>query len=321
MTLTVKRYSTDSGAFDGIPVGQISDEMGGEALIWVDVVQPDDDDVAMLRNELELPPLVLEDIGQDNRTPTFRQYGDNAFVVFYALSCPDGGIDLHPISVYLTANVLVSVRQSPIAALEGIGDRWRQDAAETGRIDPVTLLYSVLDAMVDSYFPVLDEIADRVEDIEDRILDGEENGIQREIVELRRTLLRTRRILAAERESLIHLFRKDHPMIDSAMLPYFQDVYDHVNRATEGLDVAREMLASTMDAYLSEVNNELNIVVRRLTGWTIILATATLIAGIYGMNFDHMPELHWRLGYPFSLALMACIAGGMVVVFRRIKWL
>ncbi len=321
MTLTVKRYSSGSSVFEEIPVERISDDLGGEALLWVDVVQPEDDDVAMLRDELELPPLVLEDIGQPNRTPTFRQHGDDVFVVFYAFSCPDDGIDHHPLSVYVTANVLVSVRHGEIAALEDVGDRWRQDAVETGRHDPVTLLYSVLDAMVDSYFPVLDAIADRVEGIEDRILGGEENGIQREIVELRRTLLKTRRILSAERESLTHIFRRDHPTIDRAMLPYFQDVYDHVNRATDGLDGAREMLASTMDAYLSQVNNELNIVVRRLTGWTIILATGTLIAGIYGMNFDYMPELHWRLGYPFALALMALVAGGMVVLFRRIKWL
>ncbi len=321
MTLKAKRFSSESNAFQEVPTGRISDELNGEALIWVDVLRPDNDDIAMLRNELQLPPLVLEDIGQSNRTPTFRQYGDNLFVVFYALTCPDRGIDHQPLSLFVMANVIVSIRQGEITALEDVPDRFRQDVAETGHSTPVTLLYSVLDAIVDGYFPVLDEIADRVEGIEDRILDGEESGIQREIVDLRRTLLVTRRVLANERESLIHVFRKDHPTIDATMLPYFQDVYDHVNRATEALDGAREMLASTMDAYLSQVNNELNIVVRRLTGWTIILATSTLIAGIYGMNFDHMPELHWRLGYPFSLGLMALVTGLMVVLFRRIRWL
>ena len=321
MTLTVKRFSDESNTFQKIPAGRISDELDGEAMIWVDVLRPDDDDVTMLRNELQIPPLVLEDIGQTNRTPTFRQYGDNLFVVFYALTCPDKGIDHHPLSLYVMAKVIVSIRQGEITALEDVPDRFRQDVAETGHNTPVTLLYSVLDAIVDGYFPVLDEIADLVEGIEDRILDGEESGIQREIVDLRRTLLVTRRVLAAERESLIHVFRKDHPTIDATMLPYFQDVYDHVNRATESLDGAREMLASTMDAYLSQVNNELNIVVRRLTSWTIILMFVTLIAGIYGMNFDHMPELHWRLGYPFALGLMALVATTMVIVFRRIKWL
>lgn len=321
MTLTAKRFSGESDAFEEISTARISDELGGETLIWVDVLHPDDDDIALLRDELQLPPLVLEDVDQTNRTPTFRHYGDNLFIVFYALSCPDDGVAHHPLSIYLMANILVTIRQDRIEALDDVTDRWRQDIAEIGRNNPVTLLYSVLDAMVDSYFPVLDEIANRVEGIEDRILSGEQNGLQREIVNLRRTLLTTRRVLAAERESLTHVFRKDHPAIDGTMLPYFQDVYDHVNRATEGLDGAREMLASTMDAYLSQVNNELNIVVRRLTGWTIILATGTLIAGIYGMNFDHMPELHWRLGYPYAIALMAAVAGGMVILFRRIKWL
>ncbi len=321
MTLTVKRFSDESNAFEEIPAGRISDELNGEALIWVDVLDPEGDDVTLLRDELELPPLVLEDIDQTSRTPVFRQYGDDVFVVFYALSCSDTGIDHHSLSLWVTSNVLVSIRKDEIAALDDVDDRWRQDVRETGRNTPVTLLYSLMDAMVDSYFPVLDEIAIRVEGIEDRILDGQADGIQREIVDLRRTLLVTRRILAAERESLIHIFRKDHPTIDATMLPYFQDAYDHVNRATEGLDGAREMLTSTMDAYQSQINNELNIVVRRLTSWTIILATGTLIAGVYGMNFDHMPELHWRLGYPYALSLMALVAGTLIIVFRRTKWM
>lgn len=321
MTLTAKRFSNESNAFEEIPSARISDELGGETLIWIDVLRPDGVDIALLRDEFQLPPLVLEDIDQTSRTPTFRHYGDNLFIVFYALSCPDVGVTHHPLSIYLMNNILVTIRQNRIEALDGVTERWRQDIAEIGRNTPVTLLYSVLDAMVDSYYPVLDRIADWVERIEDRILNGEQNGLQREIVNLRRTLLTTRRILAAERESLTHVFRKDHPAIDGTMLPYFQDVYDHVNRATEGLDGAREMLASTMDAYLSQVNNELNIVVRRLTGWTIILATGTLIAGIYGMNFDHMPELHWRLGYPYAIVLMVAVASGMVTLFKRIKWL
>ena len=321
MTLKVQRFSTRSNVFEEIPPERISDELTGETVIWVDVVQPDADDVATLREEFQLPPLVLEDIGQANRSPTLRHYGNDLFVVFYALTCPDKGIGHQSLSVYIKANALISIRHEPITALDDVAARWRQDVDETGRDDPITLLYSVLDAMVDSYFPVLDEIADWVEDIEDRIFNGVDNGIQREIVDLRRTLLKTRRILAAERESLTHVFRKDHPTIANSMLPYFQDVYDHVNRATEGLDGSREMLASTMDAYLSQVNNELNIVVRRLTSWTIILMFITLIAGIYGMNFDHMPELHWRFGYFYALGLMALVATTTVIVFRRIKWL
>lgn len=324
MSLKVKRSAGPSAAFSEAPASGIGQALGAGDLLWVDVLRPDDGDTATLRDELRLPALVLEDIDQTSRTATVRHYGDDQFIVFYALSCMDGRIDHTPLSIYAGQGFVVTIRQDDIPALRDIGSRWQQDAAEIGDASPTVLLYSLMDAIVDSYFPVLDKVSDRVDDIEDRILSGQDDGIQREIVELRRSLVTSRRILAAERESLIKVFHSsqtDHPMIGTAMLPYFQDIYDHVNRATETLDSSREMLASTMDAYLSLVNSELNVVVRRLTSFTIILMVVTLVAGIYGMNFQHMPELGWRFGYPLALGLMVLLGAGMVVVFRWIRWL
>ena len=324
MSLKVKRSSGTSGEFTDVPASAIGEAIGTGDLLWVDVLHPDHEDVGTLRDVLRLPALVLEDVDQASRTATFRHFGDDQFIVFYALSCADGRIDHEALSIYAGHGFLVTVRQGDIPALRDIGQRWQQDAAEIGDASPIVLLYSLMDAVVDSYFPVLDEVSDQVDDIEDRILSGRDDGIQREIVQLRRSLVTSRRILAAEREALIKVFHSshtDHPMIGTTMLPYFQDIYDHVNRATETLDSSREMLASTMDAYLSLVNNELNIVVRRLTSFTIILMVVTLIAGIYGMNFEHMPELGWRFGYPLALGLMVLLGAGMLVTFRRIRWL
>lgn len=324
MSLKVRRSAGTDREFSDALSSEIGAALEGGDLLWIDVLHPDDDDITTLRDVLSLPPLVLEDIDQISRTATFRHYGDDQFSVFYALSCSDGRIDHEPLAIYAGHGFLVTIRQNDIPALRDVGQRWQQDAAEIGDASPIVLLYSLMDAIVDSYFPVLDEVSDQVDDIEDRILSGRDEGIQREIVRLRRSLVTSRRILAAEREALIKVFHSsqtDHPMIGPAMVPYFQDIYDHVNRATETLDSSREMLASTMDAYLSLVNNELNVVVRRLTSWTIILMVVTLVAGIYGMNFQHMPELGWRFGYPLALGLMLLLGAGMVVTFRRIKWL
>ncbi len=320
MTLTVKHSSGTSGVLQEIPSTQLGEALTGNDLLWVDVIHPDDDDLATLRT-LQVPPLVLEDIAQKNQTVTLRHFGETTFVVFYAFSCSGEDIDHFPLSIFVTGHTLVTIRQIEIPALQDQSSRWRQDVLDIGQNTPVTLLYSLLDAMVDSYFPVLDEIADRVADIEDRILRGRDDDVQGQIVAMRRSLLVTRRILAAEREALIKVFHNDHPASEAALRPYFQDVYDHVNRATDTLDGAREMLTSAMDSYVSLVNNELNVVVRRLTSWTIILMVVTLVAGIYGMNFDNMPELHWRFGYLYALGLMVLLVTAMTLIFRRIRWL
>jgi magnesium transporter len=310
-----------SGGLEDLAPDRIGESPADGTFTWVDVRDPDDADIRMLHDHIDLPPLVLEDLDDPLRTVTFRQHDDHAFVVFYALRLRGADLTRHQVLLYVTPDHVITVRQADLPELDDLEDRWRQDIADTGQNRPATLLYSTLDVVVDSYFPVLDAIADQVEDIEDRILEAREGGIQREIIELRRALLTTRRILAAEREALSHMFRKDHPMIDRIYLPYFQDLYDQVNRATETVDSSREMLSSAMGAYESQVSNELNVVVRRLTAWTIILTTLTFIAGVYGMNFEHMPELSWSFGYPYALVLMLVLAGGMWLGFRRSRWL
>lgn len=320
MGVTVRKTTGDAAGFRELPADGISEALGGDHLVWVDALSPDEDEIALLGRELALPPLVLEDIGQRNHTPVIRRYGDDQFIVFYVFNGTDGAIRKASVSIYVTKRSVLTLRWDELTTQAGFIERWRQDVRDLGSDSPITLVYSLLDAMTDSYFPMLDDIADRVEAIEDRILNGAERAVQREIVELRRTLLTTRRILAAERESLMKLFRSDHPRLDATVAPYFQDVYDHVNRAAETLDSSREMLASTMDSYLSQVNNELNVVVRRLTAWTIILTTLTVITGVYGMNFVHMPELAWRFGYLYAVILMVVLSIGMWSWFRRARW-
>jgi magnesium transporter len=183
------------------------------------------------------------------------------------------------------------------------------------------LLYSLLDSLVDGYFPVLDDIAERAENLEESIILAGQPTLQAEILRLRRELLMVRRVVGPERDVMNILVRQDPPLYGRKEIAYFQDVYDHLLRITDSVDIYRDMLASVLDANLSMVSYTLNVVVKRLTSSSIILMTMSLIAGIYGMNFLFMPELDWRFGYPFALGLMVAIAAVEVGIFRRIGWL
>jgi magnesium transporter len=183
------------------------------------------------------------------------------------------------------------------------------------------LLYSLLDALVDGYFPVLDDIAERAENLEESIIMAGQSTLQAEILQLRRELLMIRRVVGPERDVMNVLVRQDPPLYGRKEVAYFQDVYDHLLRITDSVDIYRDMLASVLDANLSMVSYTLNVVVKRLTSSSIILMSMSLVAGIYGMNFIFMPELDWRFGYPFALALMIVIAAVEVSIFRRIDWL
>ena len=181
--------------------------------------------------------------------------------------------------------------------------------------------YSLLDALVDEYFPVLDDIAERAEDLEEAIILAGQPILQAEILRIRRELLMIRRVAGPERDVMNVLVRRDPPLFGSKEIVYFQDVYDHLLRVTDSVDIYRDMLSSVLDANLSMVSYTLNVVVKRLTSSSIILMSISIVAGIYGMNFVFMPELDWRWGYPFALGLMVLIAAAEVAIFRRIDWL
>jgi magnesium transporter len=175
--------------------------------------------------------------------------------------------------------------------------------------------------VVDGYFPLLDRLSDRIEELEDQILEGGKiRGTLRSILDLKRELLELRRTLSPQRDVANALLRRDLPLVDDASAPYFQDLYDHLVRVLDQLDLQRDLLASALEANLSVTSNNLNAVMKRLTAFTVILMVPTLIAGIYGMNFHFMPELSSPLGYPFALGAMAVAMIGAAIFFKRNDW-
>ena len=197
--------------------------------------------------------------------------------------------------------------------------RWKAPDSPLGH-EVSALVHALLDALVDSYFPLMDQVADRVEDLEDTIfIQYDESAIQT-IFGLKKDLLSLRRVIAPERDVLNVLLRRQLPIFHPEDIAYLQDVYDHIVRVTDSVDTYRDLLSSALDSYLSLQSNNLNQVMKLLTMASIVLMTDALIAGIYGMNFRYMPELGWRLGYGWALLLMALATIGVTLYFRRRKW-
>lgn len=294
-----------------------------DTLVWLDIATPTADDLALLRDEFDLHPLAIEDLEKRKQRPKIDTYDDQQMIVTYEVlpsAEADREFDLGELHLFAGPGYLVSVRWQDSPAMEDVHARFRQRAAAVART-PGALLYTVLDAVVDGYFPLLDRLSDRIEDLEDRILEGgQTRGTLRSILDLKRELLELRRTLSPQRDVANGLLRRDLPLVDDASAPYFQDLYDHLVRVLDQLDLQRDLLASALDANLSVTSNNLNAVMKRLTAFTVIVMLPTLVAGIYGMNFRVMPELGWPLGYAFALGLMAVAMVSAAIFFKRNDW-
>jgi Mg2+ and Co2+ transporter CorA len=204
----------------------------------------------------------------------------------------------------------------------GQGTEAEVAAARDGHVNDIgILLYSLLDSVVDNYFPVIDSVVDRVEEIEAQIFERFTPEAIESIFALKKDLLALRKVLAPERDVLNVLIRRDLPIFEQHTIVYFQDVYDHVVRITDAIDTYRDLLSSALDSYLSMQSNRLNITVQTLTSWSIILMTVAAIAGWYGMNFEKMPEIRSDLGYPAVIVVAILAVALEFAFFRRKGWL
>lgn len=292
-----------------------------QSTVWVDVVDPTPAEIARIGKEFGFHPLALEDVARPGQRPKIDPYDGYQFIVFYGLTIETERCESHEVDIFVGKNYMVTFHGSRLPVIAETAERWRSNVATIGNRGVGFLLYSLLDSLVDGYFPVLDDIAERANDLEESILMQGQPALQATILQLRRELLMIRRVAGPERDVMNVLIRRDPPLFGRKEIVYFQDVYDHLLRITDSVDIYRDMLSSVIDANLSMISYSLNIVVKRLTASSIILMSITLVAGIYGMNFVHMPELDWRLGYPFALGLMVIVGLVEVTIFRRIGWL
>jgi magnesium transporter len=293
------------------------------AVLWLDIEDLSSDDARLLREVFGFHPLAVEDAIRGHERPKVEAHGSYYFMVFYTADFKSKAdeIELQGLTLFVGANYLVTVHAGSVPEVADTMAR-----CQTAPGSPLTskvgaLVYALLDAVVDEYFPLMDQVADRIEDLEDTIfIKFDERAIQT-IFSLKTDLLRLRHVVAPERDVLNRLLRLELPVFRPDDMPYLQDIYDHIVRVTDTVDTYRDLLSSALDSYLSLQSNRLNEIMKVLTIASIVLMSSALVTGFYGMNFRVMPELDWRLGEAYVLGLMVVISGGLVFYFRRRRWL
>ena len=290
-------------------------------LVWIDIAAPGVAEGEFLRTQLRFHPLAVEDTVSGRQRPKIDRYPGYFFLVMYAarVNQSRGRMALNELHAFIGENYVVTVHDHRIDELTHVLARWRS-APERFRSSGV-LAHAVLDLVVDGYFPVLDHFSDRVAELETGVLEGRRGEGMQTILGMRRELALFRRMVGPERELIGSLLRRDIPFLQPDMMPYFQDIHDHSIRVAEEIDTLRDLLNGAMEGQLSLASNQLNETMRLMAAWSIILMAMAWIAGIYGMNFDVMPELHWRAGYPWALALMVAVGAFLFGYFRRKQWI
>ena len=259
----------------------------------------------------------MEDIVHQNQRPKLDSFDDYVYLAVHPLLRKESWqIKPTELDLLLGKSWIVSVHYGPLPGLIENSHLHDRIPLALGR-GPDFLLYTLLDLVVDAYFPLLDEIEDEIDTLEDRLLTkGSPIDINR-LLALKRSLVRIRRAVSPQREVFNQLTRHDFPFMRPEYLVYFRDVYDHLIRIIEELDSLRDILSSMLEIYLASTSNQLNATMKRLTAWGTIFIVVTAIAGIYGMNFKYMPELEWRYGYFAILALMTGISIGLYLYFKK----
>lgn len=311
----------------GQRVAEIAIEGAGEwshkpgHVVWIGLHEPDLDLMRQVQTEFGLHDLAIEDALTAHQRPKLEQYGDALFVVARTAQMLNGHIAFGETHLFVGRGYVVSVRHGASTSYTRV--RERCEAAPTALSDGEDfILYAILDFIVDNYMPVIEVIQLEVEEIEDSILAETSTPLHvRRLYELRRDLLRLRNAAVPLVEVCRRLEHPGLPGIDPSMYPLFRDVSDHIRRVQEEFDSLREVLAFAFETSLMMGQAQQTEITRKLAAWAAILAVPTAVAGIYGMNFEAMPELKWTYGYPAVLAAVALVCSWMYWRFRQSGWL
>lgn len=286
----------------------------GERFFFGNFQAPTPDELEKLRREFGLHPLAIEDVVTRHQRPKIDIYGDHYFLVFYRIGASDekGEVLLQEVDFFIGRNFLIVTHDSELPLLD---EHYARFCRTPGPKSDSVLLYELLDALVDEYFPFLDDVAERSAEIEDSLFHAFDASQLEKVLELKRDLIRLRRVISPERDVLNVLLRRDPPVIDPAQVVYFQDVYDHLVRVTDSIDTYRELLTGSLEAFLSIQNNRLSEVVQKLTVISVTFLPLTFITGFFGMNFKAFEVLNTPL-FILSLVLMVTVP---VVLLRLLK--
>jgi magnesium transporter len=320
--ITIIAYSKKEGLRAGLPTEQLMSllaDLGNT--VWIDLEAPTAEEATLLSRDFNFHPLAIEDCVAETLLPKIDDFGDYLFMVFHGSRAATAqAFDTVEINFFLGDRYLVTYHDEPSRSIARTKDRcMKMGPAITQGAD--FLLHDILDGLVDNYFPILEQFDKTIDEIEEEVCGHPDKAVLNRIFDLKRDVMRLRRVTGPQRDILNRLSRDSFRVIRDKTAIYFRDVYDHLARMTEWSESHRDLISGAMEAYLSSVSNRLNEVMKVLTIFTATLMPLTLITGIYGMNFDYMPELRSRYGYYGVLIIMLGVMVGMFSYFRRKKWI
>lgn len=292
-----------------------------ECFVWVALKDPDDSELAEMQQEFGLHELAVEDARHGHQRPKIEEYGDSLFVVMKVPRFEQGEVSLGEVAVFAGRNYILSVRNGFEPGFQAVRDRTEAEPEQL-RAGAGFVLYALMDNVVDRYFPVVDALEVELEALEERIFteDSARTNI-RDLYALKHRLMVMRHVVEPLIEVNHKLYGGRVPQVCHGVQDYFRDVHDHLLRVSTQLDGLRDMVITAMSVNLSMINMATTEITKRLAAYAALVAVPTLIAGVYGMNFDFMPELKMRWGYPFAIASMIAIDAVLWLRFRKAGWL
>jgi magnesium transporter len=318
-------YRDGTCVLEDFPVTDISEHLRDPAsVVWLDLCRPTPGDFDMANTEFGLHELAIEDALHESQRPKLDRYATHEFLSAYAVTLDADAtrVDASEIAVFITDHALITVRKDDRFDITAVLARW--DASpDLARHGVAFLLYGLLDHLVDGHFAAVQQLDESIERLEDMLFDERRSqiqAVQRRSFQLRKNLVALRRVVLPMREVLNSLLRRDLRIVNEAMTPYYQDVYDHVLRATEWTESLRDLAATTVETNLTIQANRMNLIMKKVTSWAAIIAVPTAITGFYGQNLPYPGSgTHW--GVLVSVALIAGLSGMLYLVFKRRDWL
>jgi magnesium transporter len=298
---------------------------GDGSAVWIDMQSPTPDEYKLVLERIfHFHPLAIEDAMNDIHLPKIDDYGTYLYLVFHTVGLGQEpmDIDTEEVDVFLGLNYLVTIHDQPRRSIDRAWDVDHHTATGLAR-GPAMLLYELLDSQIDSYIPIIDAFEDQLERLGDDIFMSSENErvLLNRLLTAKSSSLRLQRILTPQRELLGRLATNEYRAIPAPVRIYYRDVYDHLARLANLAESTRDLAGSTIETHLALVNNRMNEVMKILTIMSSIFIPLSFIAGIYGMNFEYMPELSWRWGYPMVWVVFLTVGFGLLFFFRRRKWI
>jgi magnesium transporter len=290
--------------------------------VWIGLYEPTHDEFDSLSREFKLHPLAVEDAIKAHQRPKLDAYEDMVFIVLKTARYVDSEevVQIGELLVFVGHDYIITVRHGEASSLSGAREALEGNP-ERLRFGPSAALHAILDRVVDDYIPAIEGLENDIDEVEAQLFSDHRIDLARRIYRLQREVLEFRRAVAPLVDPVDRLARGHYEQVHPEIRAYFNDVNDHLIRSRDQLDQLRDLLAGSLQANLSQVGVRQNEDMRRISAWVAIIAVPTAIAGIYGMNFRHMPELKWEVGYPGALMLMLLICAILYYRFKRAGWL